>query len=111
MAASLASPDPDHAAPHLVDAEVLAAVQTHHRRGALDRTAASQAVDDLRSWPGERWSHRPLLERAWELRANLPAYDACYVALARDLGCPLITCDRALAGAPGLGLTVTVIAD
>ena len=33
-----------------------------------------------------------------------------HIALARELGCPLITCDRALAGAPGLGISVMVIA-
>jgi len=29
--------------------------------------------------------------------------------LARSLGCPLITCDRAIAGAPSLGVTITVV--
>ncbi len=93
--------DTDQAAPHLIDAEVLAVIQTHHRRSALDDTAAAQAVDDLRAWPGERWSHRPLLARAWELRANLRGYDALYVALAEALGATLLTLDRRLAGAPG----------
>ena len=32
----------------------------------LDLTAATQAVEDLRDWPGERFGHRALLERAWE---------------------------------------------
>ena len=52
--------DTDHAAPHLVDAEVLSVIQTQLRTGRLDQTAATQALDDLRGWPGERWSHRPL---------------------------------------------------
>jgi predicted nucleic acid-binding protein len=94
--------EPDQAAPHLIDAEVLATIQTHHRRGALDGTAAAQAVDDLRSWPGERWSHRPLLERAWELRANVRGYDALYVALAEALDATLLTLDGRLAAAPGV---------
>jgi predicted nucleic acid-binding protein len=38
--------------------------------------------------------------RAFELRANVTAYDACYVALAESLGCPLVTADRRLASAP-----------
>ena len=100
--------DPDHASPHLIDAEVLAVIQVQHRRGALDATAASQAVDDLRSWPGERWSHRPLLLRAWELRQNVRGYDALYVALAEALGATLLTLDRRLARAPGLECPVEV---
>jgi predicted nucleic acid-binding protein len=89
--------DVDHAAPHLVDAEVLSVIQTQHRVGALDATAATQAVDDLRYWPGERWPHRPLLERAWELRHDVRGYDALYVALAEALGATLLTLDRRLA--------------
>ena len=100
--------DSDHAAPHLVDAEVLSVIQTKHRTGALDRTAASQAVDDLRSWPGERWSHRPLLERAWELRENVRGYDALYVALAEAFEATLVTLDRRLAHAPGVRCPVVV---
>jgi predicted nucleic acid-binding protein len=100
--------DPDHAAPHLIDAEVLSVVQGALRRGVLDATAASQAVDDLHAWPGERWSHRPLLHRAWELRSNLRGHDALYVALAEALGATLLTLDQRLAGAPGIGCPVDV---
>lgn len=100
--------DDDHAAPHLVDAEVLAVIQTHHRAGALDRTAAAQAVEDLGAWPGERWSHRPLLTRAWELRDNVRSYDALYVALAEALDATLVTLDGRLSRAPGLRCSVVV---
>lgn len=100
--------DSDHGAPHLVDPEVLSVIQRQHRLGSLDATAAHQAVDDLRSWPGERWSHRPLLARAWELRANLRGYDALYVALAEALGATLLTLDQRLAAAPGLQCEVEV---
>lgn len=47
------------------------------------------------------YGHEPLLARVWELRANLGAYDASYVALAEGLGCPILTTDRKLAAAPG----------
>ena len=100
--------DADHGAPHLVDAEVLSVIQTQHRLGALDATAAHQAVDDLRSWPGERWSHRPLLERAWELRHGLRSYDGLYVALAEALGATLLTLDGRLARASGIRCAVEV---
>lgn len=100
--------DPDHCAPHLIDAEVHAVIQREYRNGRLDLTAATQAVDDLRTWPGERWSHRPLLARAWQLRNNVRSYDALYVALAEALGATLLTLDRRLATAPGLLCSVEV---
>jgi predicted nucleic acid-binding protein len=37
----------------------------------------------------------------WELRHNLTAYDALYVALAEMLDAPLVTLDRRLAAAAG----------
>jgi predicted nucleic acid-binding protein len=100
--------DTDHCAPHLIDAEVLSAVHRHYLRGDLDQTAAHQAVTDLASWPGERWSHRALLPRAWELRHNVRGYDALYVALAEGLGATLLTLDRRLAEAPGIRCSVEV---
>lgn len=100
--------DDDLAAPHLVDAEVLAVIQTHHRRGRLDDTAAAQAVEDLRTWPGTRWTHRVLLDRAWELRANVRSYDALYVALAEALDARLLTLDRRLTTAPGVRCEVVL---
>jgi predicted nucleic acid-binding protein len=100
--------EPEHGAPHLIDAEVLSVIQTQHRIGRLDPTAAAQAVDDLASWPGERWAHRPLLERAWDLRANVRSYDGLYVALAEALDATLLTLDRRLANVPGLRCVVEV---
>jgi predicted nucleic acid-binding protein len=93
--------DPDHAAPHLVDAEVMSVIQRQYRRGALDTTAAGQAVDDLCSWPGERWPHAVFAPRVWELRNSVRSYDAYYVALAEALDAPLVTCDDRLARAIG----------
>ena len=102
--------DDDHAAPHLVDAEVLAVIRAHHQRGGLDATAAAQAVDDLRAWPGERWPHVPLLDRAWELRDNVRSYDALYVALAEALDAVLVTVDQRLGKVRGLRCEVDVVA-
>ncbi len=103
--------DSDVHAPHLVDAEVLSVVQRHHRVGRLDATAATQAVSDLRDWPGRRWAHRDLLSRAWELRNNVTGYDALYVALAESLDATLFTLDHRLANAPGLRCSVEVLPD
>jgi predicted nucleic acid-binding protein len=102
--------DQDHAAPHLVDAEVLSLIRRDHLRGALDRTAAGQAVEDLFAWPGERYGHRPLLARAWELRDSLRAWDGLYVALAEALEATLVTLDHRLAGATGPRCRVEVLA-
>jgi predicted nucleic acid-binding protein len=93
--------DDDHVAPHVVDVEVFGVVRREHLRGNLDRTAAAQAVADLESWPGERFGHRPLLARAWELRHAVRGWDAMYVALAEALGAVLLTTDRRLAAASG----------
>jgi predicted nucleic acid-binding protein len=93
----LLAADPEHSAPHLVDAEVLGVVRRARLRGDLDPTAAAQAIDDLESWPATRVDHRPLLHRAWQLRDALSAPDALYVALAEALGVTLLTLDRRLA--------------
>lgn len=101
--------DDELAAPHVIDVEVLGVVRREYRRGRLDRTAANQAVEDLRDWPGERFGHRLLLSRAWELRDNVRGWDAMYVALAEALGATLVTIDRRLAGAPGPACQIEVL--
>ncbi len=93
--------DDEQAAPHLLDAEVFGIIRKQHELGHLDDTAAGQAVMDLRDWPGERFGHRPLLHRAWQLRATVRGADALYVALAEALGADLLTSDSRLAHAPG----------
>jgi predicted nucleic acid-binding protein len=50
------------------------------------------------------------MERTWDLRHVLSAYDACYVALAEALSTPLVTCDARLARATGLDARVEVFA-
>ncbi len=93
--------DADHAAPHIVDVEVLGFLRREHLHQRLDRTAATQAVEDLEAWPGERFGHRPLLGRAWQLRSTVRGWDAMYVALAEALDAVLLTTDRRLARATG----------
>jgi predicted nucleic acid-binding protein len=107
--ARLAS-DPEQAAPHVIDVEVLSIVRRDRMLGRLDATAARQAIEDLRDWPGERFSHGGLLERAWELRENVRAWDAVYVALAEALDATLLTLDARLGRAPGLACPVEVLA-
>lgn len=93
--------DDDQLAPHVIDVEVFGVIRRHYLLRELDGTAAAQAVDDLRDWPGERVSHRSLLDRAWELRATVRGWDAMYVALAEAARCPLLTLDERLVSAVG----------
>lgn len=55
--------DEDQAAPHLIDVEVLGIIRREELRGGLDAVAAARAVDELRSWPGERFAHRGFIPR------------------------------------------------
>lgn len=103
------SAEPDQVAPHLLDAEVLGLIRRVHLRGELDGTAAHQAVEDLGAWPAARVDHRPLLERAWELRESLTSADALYVALAEAVDAPLLTLDRRLARARGPRCAIEVV--
>ncbi|MGQ0623641.1 MAG: type II toxin-antitoxin system VapC family toxin [Sporichthyaceae bacterium] len=93
--------EPQHAAPHIIDIEVFGVIRREYLRGGLDATAAQLALADLRDWPGRRFSHRPLLDRAWELRATVRGWDAAYVALAEALGATLLTTDLRLGAAAG----------
>ena len=69
-------------APHLVDIEVVSAWRRMTAAGDLAERRAELAILDLRALRMDRVPHGPLLERCWQLRANLTAYDAVYVALA-----------------------------
>lgn len=102
--------DSDHAAPHVIDVEVFGVIRRDRLRGRLDATAADQAVEDLRDWPGQRFGHGGLLARAWELRSRVRGWDAMYVALAEALQAPLLTTDRRLGRVPGLRCVVEVMA-
>jgi len=96
-------------APHLVDVEVLSGVRRALRIGLIRPERAAQALADLASLPLRRVGHTSLLRRAWELRDNLSAYDATYVALAEHLRAPLLTADVRLAGAPGVRCDVQLV--
>jgi predicted nucleic acid-binding protein len=78
-------------------------------RGELYPARAQAALDMLAAFPMHRYTHEPLVPRIWELRENLTAYDAAYVALAEGLRAPLITCDKRLASALGVRATVELI--
>src|SRR3954470_20713183 len=97
------------AAPEVIDPEVLSVLRRLHRAGALDARRAQLALTDLIDTLLTRVPHRGLLLRGWELRDNLSAYDACYVALAEALDTLLLTADGRPARAPGLRCPVEVL--
>jgi predicted nucleic acid-binding protein len=99
----------DMVAPDVVNPEVLSILRRLERTGELAAREAVQAVEDLMDAPLRRFSTLPLLAEAWSLRANVSAADACYVVLARILRCPLVTADRKLSRAPGLGVPLITV--
>lgn len=109
VAGRIADPAEGLHVPHLADVEVVQALRRYVREGEINAAAGETALEDLRALDLQRHAHEPLLERVWELRQNLTAYDAVYVALAEVLNAVLLTCDRRLSQAPGLSRRVVLI--
>ena len=95
--------------PHLVDIEVAQVLRRYALAGEVEAGRCRAALDDLAGLPLTRYPHDFLMSRVWDLRGNLSAYDAVYVALAEALDAPLLTRDRRLANAPGHGARVEVV--
>ncbi len=88
-------------APHLIDIETAQVLRRYALGGEIDDARGRAALEDLADFPIRRYPHDFLLPRVWELRHNLTAYDAAYVALAEALDATLLTRDRRLAVASG----------
>lgn len=88
-------------APQLVDLEVASVLRGLEARAQLSTALAARAIVDLLALDLVRYAHDSLVPRVWQLRGNLTAYDAVYIALAENLEAPLVTCDGRLAAAPG----------
>lgn len=101
-AAELAGPD-------LVDVETVAVLRKRWVAGTISSRRFAEAIDDLEGIELERYPTLPLMRRSYELRANVTAYDATYIALAEVLGCELLTADERLARAPGPRCVVRVL--
>lgn len=89
------------AVPDLLGVEVVSVLRRQVAASLITPAQASAALDDLLDLPLSVFPTGPLLRRAWQLRENLTAYDACYVALAEALDCTLLTADARLTNAPG----------
>lgn len=94
------------AAPHLLDIEVVQVVRRLTFAGRISPARAGEILDDFTAAIIERYPHHMLIQRIWDLRQNLAAYDAAYVALAEMIGAHLITCDHKLARAPILQVQI-----
>ena len=96
-------------APELIDAELLSVLRRLVLADKLQEGQALQALVTANRLGLRRHPSRTLWPRAWELRSNLSAYAALYVALAEQLGATLLTADVPLSRAPGLRCSVEVL--
>ena len=97
------------AAPDLVDVETVAVLRKRWLAGTISDSRFSTAISDLEQLGISRYPTLQLMRRAFELRANVTAYDASYVALAELLGCELLTGDHRLASGPGPSCTIRLL--
>ena len=95
--------------PHLVDSEIASAVRRHVAAGMLSVPAGWRVIDTWRRLGVTRHPVVGLLDRVWDLRDTLTAYDATYVALAEALGASLLTADSRLGRASGPRCVITIV--
>jgi len=89
------------AAPHLLPVETANILRRMANAGDISADVAALAHSDLLSLQMELFPYAPFGKRVWELRENVTAYDAWYIALAEILNAPLATLDAKLSRAPG----------
>jgi len=83
-------------APQLIDVEVTQVLRRYVLTGELEAGHGRTLLADLALFPMRRHPHHHLLQRVWDLRDNLSAYDATYLALAEALDAALLTDDKRL---------------
>lgn len=96
-------------APTLVDFELVSALRGLTLAGNLSEVRAQDLLTDFDDLSIQRWPSADVLRRrAFQLRDNISAYDAAYVALAEALDCPLLTRDARLARSSGHSARIEV---
>lgn len=95
--------------PHLIDSEVASGMRRKVAARQMSPDAGWSTLDTWRRLGMTRYPVFALLDRVWQLRDNLSAYDASYVALAEQLDCTLLTADGGLSRAPGARCPITVV--
>jgi predicted nucleic acid-binding protein len=88
-------------APHLIDLEIAQVLRRYISARQITSTRGNEALEDWQAFTVHRYAHEPLITRIWELRNNVTAYDAAYLALAEALQAPVLTRDSRLAGSSG----------
>lgn len=101
--------EPIVAAPALIDLEFTNVLRGLLTKGSIALPDAEFALAEFLQAPIQRYTHESLVPRVWQLRQNLTAYDAAYVALAEALGVDLLTIDRGIGGAPGIRCRVVLV--
>ena len=96
-------------APHLLDLEITQVLRRYARTREVSSERCRTAMQDLVKFPLIRHPHGILLDRIWELRNSLTAYDAAYVAVAEALDAALLTRDKRLASAPGHRARIEIV--
>lgn len=95
-------------APEVLDVEALTTLRRLVLRGLLSDQHATEAMRRVANAPIRRFEHKPLVERAWQMRHSVSGADSFYVALAEQLDVPLVTCDAKLAGSNGHAARIEV---
>ncbi len=96
-------------APDLVDVDTVSVLRRRWRSGTLTVSRFAVAIDEVSTLPADRYPVLPFMHRAYQLRDNVTAYDATYVALAEQLGCLLVTADQRLANSPGIQCRIRLL--
>jgi predicted nucleic acid-binding protein len=102
--------DPHWAAPGHLLVEVMSVIRGKALGGKLSPSRAQEAVETLPSLAIDEVDTARLIDRMWQLRGNVTAYDAAYVAAAEMLACPLVTGDARLAKVSGVRCEIRLIA-
>ncbi|MFD9123897.1 type II toxin-antitoxin system VapC family toxin [Kitasatospora sp. NPDC059571] len=89
------------AAPQHILIEVMQSLRGLYLARELTADRVAEIAADLPGVAVDRVDITPLLGRIWELKDNLTPDDAAYVALAEQLGAPLVTADLRLMRASG----------
>jgi predicted nucleic acid-binding protein len=93
--------EPEVAAPHLIELEILSSLRKRVERKDVTRRQAVDAISDFGDLALVRYPVTNLLERIWALRSTLTPYDGAYIALSEALGVALVTTDARLARSHG----------
>ena len=109
VADRIGSPDETLHAPHLIDLEVAQFLRRYEAVRMLSPSRAAEALEDYTNLDLTRYPHEIFLQRIWDLRRNVTAYDGAYLALAEVLEAPLLTADQRLASTPGHRARVEVV--